>query len=299
MSAVRSQTFNPFQYSTKSSTDDNHEDSSEGEEKFDEIVTKGGKKVFKVDIGHFDKLCRKFQDKCDIRIKNLTGNDKEDFKLMVSYVRLLYGTNYYEHLHQKVEKYFGNLTKVSPGTVGGYFGGCLVSTSFNNQPGCSVACAGSVPRPKDEEGWSFCDKAVIFADKKDYQGYNFEILKEPESEDEMDPCYVFIECTSLHDFDGFSKSEKDELREMGVDNMHLIGCDNNGTTYVNLYGDVCNLEDVKHRKKKHHKSDSSSLGLALILILVFLLLVVLFFGWRFWDKEQGYQGFDNLDYDMF
>ncbi len=289
MSGVRSQSFNPFQYTSNTFTEDTPEISSDNEEKFDEIVTKGGKKVFKVDIGHFDKLCRKFQDKCDTRIKNLTGRDKEDFKLMVSYVRLLYGTNYYEHLHKKVEKYFGDLKRVSPGTVGGYFGGCLVSTSFENQPGCSAACAGAVPRPKDEEGWSFCDKAVIFADKNKNRGYTFELLKEPEGPDDMDPCYVFVECTNLHDFEGFSKSEKDELKELGVDNLYLIGCDDNGTTYVNLYGDECNLSDVKNRKKKHYKSDASSLGLALILIVVFLLLVVLFFGWRFWDKDYTLQ----------
>jgi hypothetical protein len=287
MSAVKSQTFNPFQFSSNTFTEKDTELESNNTEKFDEIVTKGGKKVFRVDMGHFDKLCRRFQDKCDLRIKNLTGRDKEDFKLMVSYVRLLYGTNYYEHLHRKVEKYFGNLKKVSPGTVGGYFGGCLVSTSFDGQPGCSVACAGSVPRPKDEEGWSFCDKAVIFADRNKHKGYTFTVLKEPETPEELNPCYVFVECTNLHDFDGFSKAEKDELREMGVDELYLIGCDDNGTTYINLYGDVCTLSEVKHRKKKIHKSDNSGLGLALILIVIFLLLVVMFFGWRFWDKDYS------------
>ena len=290
MSAVKSQTFNPYQYSSNTYTEDNHENDTENSERFDEIVTKGGKKAFKVDIGHFDKLCQKFQDKCDTRIKNLTGRDKEHFKLMVSYVRLLYGTNYYEHLHKKVEKYFGKLDKVSPGTVGGYFGGCLVTTSFEDQPACSAACAGSVPRPKDEEGWSFCDKAVIFADNNGSRGYSFTLLREPEKPEDMNPCYIFIECTNLHDFEGFSKAEKEELRQMGVDNLNLIGCDEKGTTYVNLYGDECNLSDVKNRKKKHYKSDNSGLGLAIILIVVFLLLIVLFFGWRFWDKDHTLQG---------
>ena len=32
-------------------------------------------------------------------------------------------------------------------------------------------------------------------------------------------------------------------------------------------------------------TDNSGLGLALILIIVFLLLIVLFFGWRFWNKD--------------
>ena len=151
MSGLISQSFNPYQYTSNIVTETNPEENILEEERFDEIVTKGGKKVFKVDIGHFDKLCQKFRNKAEVRIKSLTGRDKEDFKLMVSYVGLLYGTNYYEHLYSKVEKYFKDLKEVKPGTVGGYFGGCLVPNAFGDQPGCSAVCAGSVPRPKDDE----------------------------------------------------------------------------------------------------------------------------------------------------
>lgn len=285
MSGLISQSFNPYQYTSNTVTETNTDENLSDEEKFEEIVTKGGKKVFKVDIGHFDKLCRRFRDKAHLRIKNLIGRDKEDFKLMVSYVRLLYGTNYYQHLFSKVEKYFKNVEDIRPGTVGGYFGGCLASNSFGDQPGCSAVCAGSIPRPKDDEGWSFCDKAVIFAEKNGNRGYTFNVLKEPETPEEMDPCYVFVEHTDLHDFEGFSKAEKENLEELGVHEMYLIGCDENGTEYVNLYGDVVKLDEIKNRKKKHYKSDASSLVLALVLIVIFLILVVLFFGWRFWDKD--------------
>ncbi len=284
MRSANSQAFNPWLYSSINNTETILEDSADVNEKFDEIVTKGGKKVFKVDIGHFDKLCRRFKDICDTKIKNLRGRDKEDFNLMVSYVHLLYGTSYYKHFYKKVEKYFSKLDRVIPGTVGGYFGGCLVSTSFEDQPGCSAACAGSVPRPKGDEGWSFCDKAVVFAE---YNGnrYSFSMLKEPEREEDMDPCYLFVEHTDLHDFEGFSKNEKDELKKMGVDYVHLIGCDEKGTEYVDLYDDVRSVDDIKHRKRYWKDSDNSSLGLALILIIIFLFLIVLFFGWRFWNKD--------------
>jgi hypothetical protein len=287
MSGLASQSFNPYQYTSNTATETKPEDNEQKEERFDEIVTKGGKKVFKVDIGHFDKLCQKFRENADLSIKTLTGRNKEDFKLMVSYVRLLYGTNYYEHLYDKVRKHFGDLKEVKPGTVGGYFGGCLVPTAFEEQPGCSAVCAGAVPRPKDEEGWSFCDKAVVFAERDGNRGYKFNVLKEPESPEELDPCYVFVEHTDLHDFEGFSLKEKKELEELGVNQMYLIGCNENGTEYVNLYGDICNLSDIKNRKKKHYKSKASSLGLALMLIIIFLLFVVLFFGWRFWEENYS------------
>ncbi|GAF71497.1 unnamed protein product, partial [marine sediment metagenome] len=69
MRSANSQAFNPMLYSTPSNTENTTEDTPPIEEKFDEIVTKGGKKVFKVDIGHFDKLCQRFRNKCDIKIK--------------------------------------------------------------------------------------------------------------------------------------------------------------------------------------------------------------------------------------
>lgn len=284
MNAPNYQSLAPINYSPAifpETIDDNFDNDSES---FDEIVTKGGKKVFKVDIGHFDDLCRKFQDKCDIPIRKLVGSDKEDFKLMVSYVEILYGTNYYENFYQKVIKYFGNLNHVKPGTVGGYFGGCLISTSFDDQPGCSPICAGAVPRPKDEEGWSFCDQGVVFADKNT-NGYNFTLLKEPERGREGDPCYLFVEHTDLHDFKGFSRKEKEKLKELGIHDVYLIGYDEDGTEYVKLYEDVCNIYDIKHRVKQPQTSDKSNFDLAMILIVIFLLLVALFFGWRFWDKN--------------
>nr|QBK91595.1 MAG: uncharacterized protein LCPAC302_02150 [Pithovirus LCPAC302] len=276
MQSVKSQAFNPLQYSSFD---------NDTSEKFDEIVTKGGKKVFKVDIGHFDKLCSKFKDKSHLKIKNLKGRDKEDFNLMVSYVHLLHGTSYYDRLYEKVEKYFNDTENVKPGTVGGYFGGCLVSTSFDGDLGCSAVCAGSIPRPKDDEGWSFCDKAVIFGEYDKYKGYSFSVLKDAESDEDMDPCYLFVEHTDIHDFHGFTPKEKELLGQLGVEKVNLIGCDESGTKYIDLYSESRHLDEIKHRKYYKHETDNSRLGLALILIVIFLLLIVFFFGWRFWDKD--------------
>lgn len=287
MSGVNSQGFNPLQYTTPISSENYPENTISSDPNFDEIVTKGGKKMFKVDIRQFDKLCEKFQPMSHMRIKELKGRDKEDFNLMVSYVHLLYGTDYYKHLYRKVKKYFSDLDEVRPGTVGGYFGGCLVKTSFEEQPGCAVSCAGSVPRPKDEEGWSFCDKAVIFAENRGYKGYSFSVLKEPERPEDMDPCYLFVEHTDIHDFMGFDKREKAQLEKMGVDRVYLIGCNETGTEYVDLYDDIRNVTDIKHRKKRTNNTDNSGLGLALILIIIFLVFVIFFFGWRFWDKDYS------------
>ena len=111
--------FNPSRYSSE--TDLNVSD---------EVVEKGHKNILKVDIDKFEILCKKFRDQKDVKIKNLIGQNKEDFDLVVSYVHLLYGTEYYNTLYDKVKKYFKNVTG-KPGTVGGYFSGCMNNKSGN------------------------------------------------------------------------------------------------------------------------------------------------------------------------
>ena len=278
MHSVKSRSFNPYEYSSDYSEE--HIETSTDSVDYKEI-TKNKKKSFKVDMGHFDNLCKKFRNKVNSRIKNLHGKNKEEFNLMVSYIHLLYGTKYYKNLHDRVKKYFGDIDKVKPGTVGGYFGGCFISTSFNDQPGCSLPCAGSIPLPKDEEGWSFCNKAVIFAEYNK-KGYNFSVLKQSEENSSQDSCYVFVEHTNLHDFKGFSLGEKEELKKLGAENIHLIGCNGEGTKYVDLYGDSCDIKEIKYRKKA-----KTTDNLGLILIVIFLLFIVMFFGWKFWNMEDG------------
>jgi len=267
--SVRSQTFNPLQFSSKITLPVGPD---RIEENFEEIVTKGGNKIIKVDIDHFDKLCKSFRNKASYKIKNLVGKDKDDFNLMVSYVHFLYGTSYYNTFYKKVEKHFSNLKEITVGTVGGYFAGCLntASNEFDaiNQTGCSAICAGAIPRPKDEEGWSFCDKAVIFAEKNK-NGYSFNFLKEAETEEELDNVYLFLEHTDINDFKGFTKAEKNELDKMGVETVHVVGCDEKGTKYVDLYSSV----DLKGIKERKVSKNYSVFVIFLLLILVLLGLV--------------------------
>jgi len=276
-----SDSFNPANYQSQSY--DDMSVSSE-EESLPKEVEKGHKKVLKVDVGKFEDLCKRFREKKDIKIKKLSGKDKEEFNLVVSYVHLLYGTEYYKHIHQKVKKYFNDVQEVNPGTVGGYFAGCLVNTDYMKKPGCSVACAGAIPLPKDEEGWSFCDKAVVLADKKG-KGYSFNMVKPAETDDELDDAYIFVEHKTLHDFYGFCQTEKDELKSMGFKKVHLIGYGEDGTSYSDFYGESKRLIDIKHRKRKNKKKNNN-LSLALLLLVVFLILIALFFGWRFWNDQN-------------
>src|SRR6266496_5611090 len=83
-----------------------------------------------IDLDRIKNICKDFRNKTHLKIKNLQGLDKENFNLVVSYVHLLYNTEYYRDFYNKIKKYFNDLSPVIPGTVGGYFAGCLVDTSF-------------------------------------------------------------------------------------------------------------------------------------------------------------------------
>lgn len=270
--------FNPYKYSSDSSNSNNSIDMS------NEIAEKGHKNILKVDIGKFEELCKKFRERKDLKIKKLVGEDKENFDLMVNYVHLLYGTSHYSQLFEKVKKHFKGVTSVKPGTVGGYFAGCLVNKKGTDMaPGCSLGCAGSMPLPKEDQEWSFCDKAVIMAERG-VNGYIFSVVKPAESDEDYNPAYVFVDSNS--EFEGFSKAEKANLKAMGCKKVKLIGYSDD-MTYSEIYNDSRSVEEIKNRReRKIERSESSSnssesyeseSNTALILaIVVFLILLLIF-----------------------
>ena len=283
---MSSSSFNPLLFSDTSSDksfDVSHSDTSGSEQasfdlSFSEGMVINGKKP---DIEKFDKLCWKFRRIPHVKIKDLKGCDRKDFNLVVSYIHLLSSTPEYYYFYDRVTKYFADLKDIVTGTVGSYFAGCLIKTSFADES-CTPICAGSIPKPKDEEGWSFCDKTVIFAEYTKHRGYNFTLLKESDTSDtpdtqEIDLSYVFIE--SSEDFTGFSEKEKRQLNKMGVSNVQVIACDENGNKYTELQkGQVF---DLKHRIKEEIVPDNSRLALAVLLIVLILIIIFLFFGAKF------------------
>ena len=267
--------------------------SSNSETESSETVEKGHKNVTKVDLGKFDELCKKFKEKKDIKIKKLVGQDKEDFDTVVSYVHLLYETSYYSSLYEKVRKHFDSVISVKPGTIGAYFAGCLISAKEDNSssskvnvnPGCNISCAGSIPLPKDEEGWSFCDKAVILAEKGE-TGYIFSIVKPANSEEEMDPAYLFVDSKSLHEFKGFSKEEKDQIRALGCKKVKMVGYSSSfeDVTYSDLYREPKAVHEIKHRsdrKAAAHKKEDSSLITGILILIVILIIILILVGYKY------------------
>ena len=275
--------FDPYKYSSET------ESRSDSVDMSDEIVEKGHKNILKVDVAKFEELCRKFKEKKDMKIKNLLHEDKTDFDTMVQYVHLLYGTSYYSHLFEKVKKHFGHINSVKPGTIGAYFAGCLINNNNSDlSMGCTLGCAGSMPLPKDEEGWSFCDKAVIMAEKGENDGYIFSVVKPAESQEDYDPAYVFVESGSMTEFSGFDKAEKANLKALGCKKVKLIGYSDD-MSYSELSEESVSVDEIKCRKEKkegrgksekgdisHKKGKEDDNGWFIFAVIIFIILLFIF-----------------------
>lgn len=244
----------------------------------DENVEKGHKNKIKVDMTKFEELCKKFREKKDLKIKKLVGSDRDDYNLVVSYVNLMYGTTFYPQLFSKVRKYFDNVMSVKHGTVGAYFAGCLTANKKDQtmSTGCNISCAGSMPLPKEEEGWKFCDKAVIMAEKQG-EGYELSMIKPAHTPEELEQAYLFVEAKSADDFIGFSQEEKDKILAYGCKNVKVVGYTSD-MSYSDIYTEPKPISKIKHRHPKKmvsHKTDNDSSYLWLVLLILIILIIVL------------------------
>lgn len=274
------------------------------------IVTKGadGQNIFQIEIDKIrDRLAR--LRACHKRsIRALTGKEHEDFQAMTYYVQLLYDTNQYPVLYKHIQEHFRDLDEMHPGSVGAYFGGCLVSPGTTENPGCVLHCAGGVPPPSGN-GFQPCDKLVIWA-IWDGKSYTLTPVNAATVTDNTQ-AYLYVEVASLAAFPGLSESEKASLTRLGIQSVKLVRYTTDGTAPVDLTPDFIPLAQIKTRglvppspgpvppvpgpvppvpgpvppAPAPERRDNTWM----IILLVALLLLILFLGWRAWsgNRDQG------------
>ena len=276
------------------------------------LVSKGPGDSEEININLDDIRSRlqRLRSVAEAPIKSLTGTNLDDFRAMVRYTHLLHGTGAYKILHDEFRHTFGNVSPILPGTVGAYFAGCLIKTSFSEMPGCSVICAGSAPLPTGEtnpatnpttnpanpeanpvanpsdnacgptEGGSFCQYSVVWG-LYDGQRYEFTTLHDTENKDDT---IVFVN-SSKPNFIGFNDDEKELLRKFGAKRINVIRYSPDSKHYHELLGGFVDLNSVPSRVDviSNYQEMSSSNNLLIILLIV-LVLVVVFIGWRIINK---------------
>lgn len=217
------------------------------------------------------------------QISSLPGSAKEDHNALVQYMKLLYDTDAYKIYHDEVRHTFGDLTHVQPGTVGAYFIGCVLSSSVDKLPGCSVICAGSMPLPRQNNtpNDSFCPHSVVIA-LPSGNGYEFKTLHEGENKNNL---IVYI--SSKSNFTGFSDEEKAQLAKYGASNITVRRYLPDGKTYVDLNNGVSRIDQLPSRVDViTSPTPSASNGSLMIILLIILVIIAVFIGWRIWSSKS-------------
>ena len=277
---MKNNRFDPSKYASKAPSSTNSEP---------EFVFKGKRSSSDpdFDINDIKRAISNLREHYDYNVVDLSGKLREDFNMVSNFIKRLNGTPTYELIETMVDEKFNNLEHSYIGTVGQYFIGCRVNTSFSDKnPGCSPACAGAMPR--GDRFWSTCANPVVVAENS-HDGFKFNYLNKG---DDKSHAYVFVNYENINDFPGFSKKEKKQLKKMGVNNIYLHGHLNNDYNYDPLTSSSVEVDKIKGRKTKpsaadlfgrkdHSDDDGGFLWGGIIALIIFIVLLIILFAFIF------------------
>ena len=282
MKSVKKSYFNPLRYGNK-------ESESLSEER---IVTKGGQEVLRIDLNRLETDLDHLHKKSDVMIKDLDQVSHGKYRRFVSYVQLLYDSEHYDTLFELIRSKFSNLEKIVPGTVGAYFGGCLVDIKVDRvNPTCVPSVVASVPPSRqfaEQQGKQTCSQTVFWGF---YDKGKFTVVQ-LKYEEGSNKAILFVNQSSVDEFPGLSDTEKADLAKNGVQKVKIIGYSSNGKDYYNIYDDFIPLSEVKSRVG-NLTANSTSLtpnnitnNFPAVILFIIFLLVLIFILWKM-SQSQG------------
>jgi len=194
-------------------------------------------------IAQMSNILDSLQPYSDTKIRDLPPDAMEKYRSAVTYVSVLYDTNNYPQLTELIERKYGGRSDYIPGTLGAYFGGCLIKRTMpgNTSSGCSLSCVNAVPPSRRQArtlGWTPCQENVLLGTLINGR-YNFSRVNEsPESTHAV----IYV---NSNRFDGFSRAEITQLRDMGVETVTVLS--NNGSNDHRELLQVTRIGDVPIR----------------------------------------------------
>lgn len=222
-------------------------------------------------------------------IKALDENLKGKFETIVNIINALYETPAYDFIHERIAKVFSDIKIATPGTVGAYFTGCMLSTNFNGNPGCSAVCASGVPPPKSASTWPFCDKLTILYDSDRV----FHTLNTVNNASE-----AFVFMPDNLPFKGFTQAEASQLRALGITKVKLTRYASNGTQYQDIINDFVDLNqtvlqengtksnDPEPKSTNPKSTDSTATNAAVVILIILLILLILAIIWQVYQRRN-------------
>lgn len=236
----------------------------------------------------------------DVSTDKLGTSDYQIFDKLRRHIAVLVRTDHAEYesfYYRQIQPRFDDGSKMTPGTVGSFFGGASVVTPFEGElSSCSLYSAGSIPHPKEVD--KACDKLVCYGKwNKTLKAYDTKIMNR--SVENTKDCIFFVDSDSYDvgagAFKGFSHEEKAALSGSGVENVYLFGYDENDCRKISkLLPDSVPLDELKLRGSQ--SADPRIRGITTVirelvpsmkkgsglwmLLLVLIVAVALLFLWR-------------------
>lgn len=240
-------------------------------------------------------------------IKALPGNVKEDFHVLVGYINALFDTSEYPDFYRAIQDVFSSVKNPIPGTVGGYFKGCVESVAIAGSVGCAPTCAGAAPLPAMGNVSNFCSYNVILASFSNSSGYQFSKLSAAADEEVSHTALVYVDAVNLSEFKGFNDREKAYLvQNYGVESIQLFSyIPGNSMGYIPLTEGFVPLSEIKSRidiiPSMSLPSGSRDAAIAAnsdnidgvsndqtanIILICLLVIIVVYVGWKVWSNAK-------------
>jgi hypothetical protein len=250
----------------------------------------------------------------DLKIRDLKGEQRISFDSLVNFVKILYGTPYFEKLQEKVNEIFGSIEEIKPGTVSGYVLGAILSRRFYQRYSrskddswiCSPYAMNSIPTPDQKECLYFV--ITIEYDKK--TGKYSLIMNKNSNEDRA----IIFTTTA---FAGLTNEDKMKLKNYGINYVKVFKIGpRDFFDVIPEWTPVEHVEDFSHAKfmalepreleftgnipkPYHHIGGGISTVLLVILPVIFLILVtlviiVIFFLVKKEERIKKYQKSEDI-----
>lgn len=165
---------------------------------------------YSINTDELSRLAALLANNAEVPIKSLEDNSsvKGALNSIKNLIAAVQSTTGYPAVYGVIMKEFRNVKTATPGTIGGYFMGCLINSNTPSDA-CSLACVEGLQPPGGHNGFKKCDHLVIV-----YKNGRFETKSNGGDTTRAD-LYV------SQNFNGFNKGMFDQLNTVGIKSVRM------------------------------------------------------------------------------
>lgn len=219
-----------------------------------------------------DDMIKTLKTNKHILVDELTGRAKTTFDTLVAMTKSLRGHSNYATIYDTIQENFKDEGRGRPGTVLAYLTGCMFSRD-GEQVGCSYSCQNSLQPPSS---YNFKCREKVIACSVENDRYHFTVHQDTSS----NRAIVYVPgITVPEDFVGFSESEINQLRDLGVRFVLIRGIPPGSIDFVEIsdgYIMISNMNTRGNVTIVQDNNDYSGLMIAILVILSGILLLMVF-----------------------